>query len=341
MNKSDLVVAQRNSIMSLDFKPSTNKSFNQNLERRSIFDNSSQQLGNNNTGLDQNQYNENNITSNNTNTSTINNTEAKFISNPNISYSTLLNERSNSIFSTNSNKSIKIPTQMNPRVSVIAKANQRMSNFGKEKLKNIARFSLLLPEHTFEDKIEEIDDKCSEMSSDNSMIDDNLDSSGEFTQIMKKDQPNSKKNSIFSKNLKIFDRTNSIVKLDSLSIGDLQRLREAFNNNEVYNEQGSTIIIKEKENEFSFEDSKYREQLLDYLKINNYKALYQKIFDHQISPKELITLEEDKIAELVEEENNVRVQNLKRFVTDLDDAHDYDDLLKKIDNDILNGKIFG
>lgn len=334
MNKSDLIVGQRNSIMSLDFKPFTNNSFNQNNERRSIFDNSTSQLL-----INEQTTNQNNYVNSTVNNSTMN-TEAKI--NNNMSYSNILNERSNSIFSTGSSKSIKINSQINPRVSVIAKATKRLSNFTKEKLNHMARFSLLLPEHNPDYKLEDIEDKgSSEMNSDNSIIegDGDLDSSGEFSKIMKKDEKgtNSKKNSVFSKNFKPFDPRGSILQLDSLSLVDIQRLREVLKD-EPYNEQNSNIIIKEAGDEFSFDGSKYREQMLDYLKINGFKILHNKIFERVISPKELVSWEDEKIGELVEEENKQRIPNLKRFITDLDDAHDYDDLVKKIDNDILNGK---
>ena len=345
MNKSDLVNVHRNSVMSLDFKPHVNNSHSQHFERHSIFGeniNISQLTGNNN--LDQNAFINTNL-----NNSTMNATETKFVSNPNITASTtLINERSNSIFSTNSQKSIKVLGQMNPRISIIAKNTKRMSNIRKEHVKNFARFSLLLPEHTLDDKLEDIqDNEDSEVSSTHS-FEENLDSSGEFTKMMKKDEKiPSKKGSIFSKNLlKNFgrtdsNRTNSIMKLDSLSLADIQRLKEAFNNNESLNDQGSMIIVTEKEeNESSMEEQKYREQLLDYLKINNFMILYQKILNFEISPKQLLQLEDEKITEFIEEDHKDRIPNLKKFITDLDDAHDYDDLLKKIDSDILNCKFY-
>jgi hypothetical protein len=69
--------------------------------------------------------------------------------------------------------------------------------------------------------------------------------------------------------------------------------------------------------------------------------LYRKILKKDISTQELLILEDEDICKFVEQENRQRVANLKKFINELDDAHDYEDLLKKIDDDIVKGnKLF-
>jgi transcriptional regulator of heat shock response len=58
-----------------------------------------------------------------------------------------------------------------------------------------------------------------------------------------------------------------------------------------------------------------------------------------MTTKEICSLQDEGISELVEEENKGKITDLKKFLNDLDDAQDYENLLKKIDKNVLNGKI--
>ena len=78
MNKSEMIVQHRNSAMSLDYKPPVNYSFNQNTERKSIFDSSSNF---NIMPQIEKKFSVTNIANN----STMNSTETKIVSNTNIS----------------------------------------------------------------------------------------------------------------------------------------------------------------------------------------------------------------------------------------------------------------
>jgi len=339
-NKSDLVVAQRNSAMSIDFRPFVNNSYNQNRERNSLLENIGSNLNVNNTYLDNNPLL--NITTNNTN-SNVNNIsvsiENRTTNNTNTSYSNLITERSGSIFSNKSIRSIKVLNKMNPRVSMIAKNTSRLSIIRKDKSRVIPRFSVLLAENNFEDRLEDIEDEGnSQYSSD---FDENLDLSGDFSKIMKKDSNKypMPKFSIFSKdNNKGSILKNSLSRLDSLRNENFQQLRGSFFDNFGYTQRAS-LVPDEKPKEHSIEDQKYKEQLLNYLLMNNFLILHKKILEEEMTTKEICSLQDEGISELVEEENKGKITDLKKFLNDLDDAQDYENLLKKIDKNVLNGKI--
>lgn len=291
MNKSDLLILQRNSVTSIDLKPYVNNTLNLNNEERKLtFEHQkSSQLVNNIT---------------------------------NANNSTMLNERSGSIFSNVSSKSAM--NKMNTRISILAKHNSaKLSRITKDNAKNFARFSQLTHEHNIEEKLDEIKDENSGESSQDSFFDDNLDSSGD---------EKIKKNSIYSKNNSIFE---------GLSITELHRLKEDINQTEIYNGSTEKKIIQDTSfecNENSNTDIKYTEQLLYYLKTNRFYILYQKISNKEISSHDLIMLDDEKAGEWIELENQKRFINLKKFINDLDDARDYEELLRKIDKDIFKGK---
>jgi hypothetical protein len=344
-NKSDLILHQRNSAMSIDFRPFVNNSFNQNRERNSLMENIGSNLNVNNTCLEQNPIL--NTTTNNTNYNVNNisvSIENKSTNRTNSSYSNLITERSGSIFSNKSIKSIKVLNKMNPRVSMIAKNSSRLSIMGKDKTRMIPRFSVLLAENNFEDRLEDIEDEGnSQISSD---FDENLDLSGDFSKIMNKESSKYRipKFSIFSKDNKgsilrnIANRKDSIYndKLDSLRNEHFQQMRGSFFDNYT---QRASLIPEEKPKENSVEDQKFREELLKYLSNNNFSILHKKIFDEEMSTKDLCSLQDERISELVEEENKEKIHDLKKFLNDLDDARDYENLLKKIDKNVLNGNI--
>ena len=327
VNKSDLAVLQRNSVISLGDQI---RGFQSNSFNCFSFNKNKSILDHNNSSLVINNHEPSQISNNNGFVTA--NTENKIT---NASINSFINERSNSILSSSSIKSIKIQSKMNPRVSIIQRLHlSKKPNF-KE---NSKRCSLFMTEtNCNDDKLEDIEDFGE--SSEDSNSEENLDSSGEFTKIMKKSGlPN--KHSIWSKNLSTFDRSNSIY-----SLTDINRLKEAFFNKET----NIDSTLKEKENESTFdnynnkdrsaEDDKYREQLLDYLKINEYLMIYQKIYKNEITAKELIKLDAEKIGEMVEPENKeIKLPNLIKFILNFEDSCDYDDLFKKIDNDIFKGQ---
>lgn len=344
-NKSDLIIAQRNSAMSIDFRPFVNNSFNQNHQRISFTENIGSTLNVNNTCLEQNPSL--NVTNNNTNCN-INNSsviiENKSTYGTNTSYSNLITERterterSGSIFSNKSIKSIKVLNHLNPRVSMIAKNTSRLSIIRKDKNRVIPRFSVLLAENLLEDRLEDIEDEGnSQISSD---FEENLDLSGEFSKMMKKDSSKYKmKNcSIFSKdNTKGSILKKSFNRLDSLR-NDNFEIRNSFFENTGLNNQRPSMIPDEMPKESSIEEHKYREDLLKFLSSNNLSILHEKIFNYEMSTKDLCSLQEEKVSELVEEENKDKIHDLKKFLNDLDDAQDYENLVKKIDKNILNRK---
>lgn len=314
-NKSDLVTFNRNFELSLvdQIRGFRNNSFNYNT--KSNLDNNSLI---NIINPEPNQINRNNSV-------IITNIENK-LNNNNISSNNMM-ERSGSIFSFSSSNSIKIHSKMNPRVSII----QRLRSSSKHKKStefSRTNSNFMSDTNYMDDKLEDIEDN--EEMSDNSNFDENLDSSGEFTKIMKKSEK--PKNSLKSKN-SIYERTNSMY--------SLSMIKEVFNNKNSNNDSS----LKERETSFdnynnkdrNSVDDKYREQILDYLKINNYSIIYQKIYRNEITAKELIKLDDDRIVEMVEEENKEKFSNLIKFIMNLEDSCDYDDLFKKIDNDIFNG----
>ena len=349
-NKSDLILPQRNSAMSIDFRPFVNNSFNQNRDRNSLMENIGSNLNVNNTCLEQNPILNTTTTNNNTNCNVNNisvSIENKTTYGTNSSYSNLITERSGSIFSNKSIKSIKVLNKMNPRVSMIAKNTSRLSIVRKDKTRVIPRFSVLLAENNFEDRLEDIEDEGnnSQISSD---FDENLDLSGDFSKIMNRESSKYRipKFSIFSKDNKgsilknMANRKDSLYndKLDSLRNDHFQQIRGSFFDN--YTQRASLIPEEKPKENSSMEDQKFREELLKYLSTNNFSILHKKILDEEMSTKELCSLQDERISELVEEENKEKIPDLKKFLNDLDDARDYENLLKKIDKNVLNGKIF-
>jgi hypothetical protein len=352
-NKSDLILPQRNSAMSIDFRPFVNNSFNQNRERNSLMENIGSNLNVNNTCLEQNPILNTTTTNNNTNCNVNNisvSTENKTTYGTNSSYSNLITERterSGSIFSNKSIRSIKVLNKMNPRVSMIAKNTSRLSIVRKDKTRVIPRFSVLLAENNFEDRLEDIEDEGnnSQISSD---FDENLDLSGDFSKIMNRESSKYRipKFSIFSKDNKgsilknMANRKDSLYndKLDSLRNDHFQQIRGSFFDN--YTQRASLIPEEKPKENSSMEDQKFREELLKYLSTNNFLILHKKILDEEMSTKELCSLQDERISELVEEENKEKIPDLKKFLNDLDDARDYENLLKKIDKNVLNGKTF-
>jgi regulator of sigma D len=127
-------------------------------------------------------------------------------------------------------------------------------------------------------------------------------------------------------------------KLDSLRNDHFQQIRGSFFDN--YTQRASLIPEEKPKENSSMEDQKFREELLKYLSTNNFSILHKKILDEEMSTKELCSLQDERISELVEEENKEKIPDLKKFLNDLDDARDYENLLKKIDKNVLNGKIF-
>ena len=304
-NKSDLLNQQRNSINSIDYNPYFNNSCTiLNLQRKSTFENHNSSLAFN-----------------------------AILLNQNISYSTLneksttLNERS-SIFS---NDSLKLGNTKKNSISSTPNNNSKnRSNLSKDQAKNFARFSSLHFEYNPEEKLFDIEDVNSDSMSGNSSFEENLDSSGDLTKLMRRDEKINK-NSIISN-------------FDALSQSDFSKFKDVPNkkNNDL------STILNLKDNDTSFQvkenfqsQKKYRNQLLEYLKINGFLILYRKILKKDISTQELLILEDEDICKFVEQENRQRVANLKKFINELDDAEDYEDLLKKIDDDILKGnKLF-
>jgi hypothetical protein len=75
-----------------------------------------------------------------------------------------------------------------------------------------------------------------------------------------------------------------------------------------------------------------REDFMDYLYINKFLILYEKMKNKEIELKQLTSFSDDKILRFVEHENRPRFDELRSIIMKMDDDFNGDDLLKSIEN---------
>jgi len=76
--------------------------------------------------------------------------------------------------------------------------------------------------------------------------------------------------------------------------------------------------------------------LKSYLEENGFEILLEKLEIGKISQKELINISDEKILDMIEDENKEKFLELREFLMKLDECNDADDLLNSIDRTIGN-----
>ena len=187
---------------------------------------------------------------------------------------------------------------------------------------------------------------CSDIKEENnndSVICD-LNTSNEFTQILEKNFFTKPKEANLIKNLIVNNSGNINTKnvnkncstVDKSDYFDYEseantasyfqkNLEENLLNN---NQNSSNNFVSNKSN---FND-KYNDQLNNYLRFNNFNIILNKIYSNEISAQGLINMDDENLKCLIEKDNLHKFNDLKKFIINLDDAFDCDDLLKKIEN---------
>lgn len=104
-----------------------------------------------------------------------------------------------------------------------------------------------------------------------------------------------------------------------------------FNNLEQKNKE-----IKELFETNVFEGSIDNNQvkLEDYLEENGFYKILEMIENGEIDQQQLINMPDERILEIVEEENQTKFDDLRDFLMRLEDCNDADDLLNSIDKTI-------
>jgi len=129
-----------------------------------------------------------------------------------------------------------------------------------------------------------------------------------------------RKQNTWSRKIGAFDNNRiSVIGMDSLLPGELEKLQEFEDENSTFNEEEELSLNK-----------KYKDQFLDYLKVKNFTIMYDIISSNKKLPKDLLVMDEEKIKQFVEPENHEKIPALRKFFIDLDDAQDYDDIDKDI-----------
>jgi hypothetical protein len=83
-------------------------------------------------------------------------------------------------------------------------------------------------------------------------------------------------------------------------------------------------------------ENTYGQQFFNYLRVNNFNFLLKKIISNELTIHQILTLQEDKLVEFVEDENLPKFQNLVKSIMDINDNNEMDSIFKKIDDDIKN-----
>ena len=132
---------------------------------------------------------------------------------------------------------------------------------------------------------------------------------------------------------------NSSFDLGGGGFGKNEALETNINEDNVFNnleEKNKEIKALFDTNVFEQSMEKEKVRLEDYLEENCFYLLLEKLENGEIEQQELINMPDERIKELVEEENQDKFDDLRDFLMRLDDCNDADDLLNSIDKTIGN-----
>jgi len=177
---------------------------------------------------------------------------------------------------------------------------------------------------------------CSDVIEENYNVDEivggDLNSSYEFTNILEK---NWKTNTNKPKEKKLIEdlkkKSNPQKSLTkNCSTIDKSEFFDYESENNQYNSIRNLLNNETNNDSLNFNE-KYKENLMSFLLNSKMYILLNKIKSGELTIKNLIGLEEEKLKSLIEKENLDKFNELKKFILNLDDAFDCDEYLKKID----------
>lgn len=105
-----------------------------------------------------------------------------------------------------------------------------------------------------------------------------------------------------------------------------KEIKELFNTN-----VGKCSQIEEEGEEEDNEEDKYDSELLEYLEENGFYTILKKIENFELSQKQLINFNDEKLVELIEEKNKSKFQDLRNFLMKLDESNDVKDIFNSIE----------
>jgi hypothetical protein len=169
------------------------------------------------------------------------------------------------------------------------------------------------------------DNLTESFSTEQAMIMQNPNDSMEFNIIAEKFDFNTiKKNlSTIDKSneqlIENIDRTNNILK-QLIKEGDINL--SISNNVHNFDSQGVNLINL----------ATTKEDFMDYLYINKFNILYEKLKAKELDLKGLVCLSDNKILKMIENDNIKKFDELRSIIMKLDDDFNGDDVLKSIEN---------
>ena len=168
-----------------------------------------------------------------------------------------------------------------------------------------------------------------------------LNTSKEFTNQLQKIFSSQQKESKLIKNL-ITDKNTNVNHFVNKNYdkSDYSDYESEVNSSNFFPKKNEENFMKNYQSTFFSNNTtteKYNEQLLHYLRVNGFENILKKINTKELTIQELMIMEEISLKELIENDNLHKFYDLKKFIINLDDAFDCDDLLKKIEN--FQGKI--